>query len=98
MNPSPHKARAARKRKAKPGTVADLTALLWRAIDRLEAHLGTVADGEEIDTAELCKLTHAISQTAGTYLKALEVGELEARLAALEKVARWQDKPAGVTL
>lgn len=72
------------KRRGKPGTVKQLTAVLWRAIGELERHLASVTEAETVDTAELCKLTHAMSQAAGTYLKALEVGELEARLAALE--------------
>ena len=74
-----------RSRPHKPGTVKQLTAVLWRAITHLETHLDTTASSNEVDTAELCKLTHALSQSAATYLKAVEVGELEARLEALEE-------------
>lgn len=83
----PHLARQAKKRarRPKPGTVRQLSAVLWRAITHLETHLDATASSNEVDTAELCKLTHALSQSASTYLKAVEVGELEARLEALEK-------------
>lgn len=74
-----------RSRRPKPGTVKQLTSVLWRAITHLETHLDTTARADEVDTAELCKLTHALSQSAATYLKAVGVGELEARLEALEK-------------
>ncbi len=84
-NPNPHAARQARKRRPKPGTVKQLSAVLWRAITHLETHLDVTATADEIDTGELCKLTHALSQSASTYLKAVEVGEFEARLEALEK-------------
>ncbi len=82
-----HQARQEKKRsrRPKPGTVKQLTAVLWRAITHLETHLDTTTNGKSVDTAELCKLTHALSQSAATYLKAVEVGELEARLEALEK-------------
>lgn len=83
----PHLARQAKKgsRRPKPGTVKQLTSVLWRAITHLETHLDTTATADEVDTAELCKLTHALSQSAATYLKTVEVGELETRLEALEK-------------
>lgn len=88
-NPNPDALKARRgaraKRRPKPGTVKQLTSVLWRAITHLEAHLDATATAEEVDTAELCKLTHALSQSAATYLKAVEVGELEARLEALER-------------
>ncbi len=80
-NPNPHKARMKRRRRPKPGTVKQLTSVLWCAIQRLEDAL---ASAEAPDTTELCKLTHALSQSASTYLKAVEVGEFEARLEALE--------------
>jgi hypothetical protein len=86
-NPNPTKARQAKKKKLKPGDIKDITGVLWSAIVRLEHHLTEVTekDHEAIDTNELCKLTHALSQSASTYIKALEVGEYEARLSELEK-------------
>jgi hypothetical protein len=86
-NPDALKARLGKraKRRPKAGTVKQLTSVLWRALTHLEAHLDAIATAEEVDTSELCKLTHALSQSAGVYLKALEVGEFEARLQALER-------------
>lgn len=86
----PHLARLGRRarRRPKPGTLQQLTAVVWRAITHLENHLDGAARAEEVDTAEVCKLAHALSQAATTYLKALEVGELEARVAALEVAQR----------
>lgn len=92
-NPNPYKARLARKRRPRAGTVKQLTAVLWRAITHLEAHLETTAQAEVVDTAELCKLTHAVAQAAGVYLKAIETGELEARIEALERVQTAQTSP-----
>jgi hypothetical protein len=84
-NPNPHQARSARKRRPTPGTVRQLSAVLWNAITKLETHLEATASAEEGDVGELCKLSHALSQSASTYLKAVEVGELEARVQALEQ-------------
>jgi transcriptional regulator of aromatic amino acid metabolism len=83
----PHLARQEKRRtrRPRPGTVKQLTAVLWRAITHLETHLDATVEGEEVDTGELCKLSHALSQSAATYLKAVEVGELEARLETLER-------------
>lgn len=39
---------------------------------------------KDVEVGELSKLCYAISNMSNTYLKALEVGELEARLSALE--------------
>ncbi len=91
-NPNPTQARQARKRRPKPGTVKQLTAVLWRAITHLEGHLEATAAAEEVDTGELCKLTHALTQAGATYLKAIETGELEGRLEAVER-AQSQDAP-----
>lgn len=85
-NPDSLRARRAKKRRRrpKPGTIEDLQKVLWNAVATLEERLLDTSDEEDADVAELCKLTHALSQAAGTFLKAVEVGELEARLAALE--------------
>ena len=86
-NPNPTRARQTkRKRRLKQGDIKDVTSVLWSAIVKLEQHLTNVTEDEDdTDTAELCKLTHALSQSASTYIKALEVGEYEARLSELEK-------------
>ncbi len=94
-NPNPHKARQARKRRPKPGTVKQLTAVLWRAITHLETHLEATAEADEVDTSELCKITHALTQAGGTYLKALEVGEFEARLEAVERAQEATSQTPG---
>ena len=88
-NPDASKARRAKKdkRRPKPGTVKrpHQACYVSPPSPSSKHHLSRVtADAEEVDTAELCKLTHALSQSASTYLKAVEVGEFEARLEALE--------------
>ena len=80
----PHIARQAKKKRLKPGDIKDITGVLWSAIVKLEQHLTEVTQ-DKTGTHELCKLTHAMSQAASTYIKALEVGEYEARLSELEK-------------
>ncbi len=79
------KARRGKKEKNRPkaGTIKELTQVLWTAISTIETHIIKTAANEEVDTAELCKLTHALSQSASTYLKAIEVGEFEKRLELL---------------
>ncbi len=93
----PHLARQAKKRtrRPKPGTVKQLQAVLWRAITHLEGHLEATAEAPEVDTSELCKLTHALTQAGGTYLKALEVGEFEARLEAVERAQEATSQTPG---
>ena len=81
-NPNPHQARQAkRRRRRKPGTVADLKKHLWAAIDKLSESL----EGDAVEVSDLTRLTHALSQAATSYLKVVEVGDLEARLTALEQ-------------
>jgi hypothetical protein len=80
VNPSPHHARLAKKRTRKPGNLAALTRVLWRAV--LEAQeIMDHADGDEMKLRAI----HAISQTSSSYAKLLEIGEFEARLNALEE-------------
>lgn len=83
----PHIPRRERRRirRPKPGTVRQLQAVMWRAVLYLEAHLDDMAEADSIDTADLTRVTHALAQTAGTYLKAVEVGELESGLNELQK-------------
>ena len=80
-NPNPHKAREAKRRRGKPGNIDTLLRVLWNALLEAEA----VLMATEGDNPELClRAVHAMSQCAGQYAKLLEVGELEARIAALE--------------
>ena len=80
-----HAARMAKKRHRKPGNLHDLLAMLWRALIEAQGVLARASDEE----AELkLKAVHAISQAGGQYAKLLEIGELEARLTALEQQIR----------
>lgn len=84
-NPNPVKARQARRTSRRAaaesaGTVADLRLKLWRA---LAAADDVLADRKADATLKL-KALHALTQASGAYLKVIEVGELEARLTAIE--------------
>lgn len=89
-NANPTKARQAKRaRRRTPGTLEEARSLLWRALERagemLEAQKVDPDTGEEIpDDALALKAVHAISQGASAYARIVEVGELEARIAALE--------------
>ena len=82
-NPNPTEARQAKrqKRRGQPGTLEDARALLWKAFQRA----GVILDNE--DDALSLKAIHAVSQGAAAYARIIEVGELEARLAALENLS-----------
>ena len=79
-NPDPLKARQAKKakRRGKPGSLSDAQAVLWQALRKAGELL------EHEDPHLSLKAVHAVSQCAANYAKVLEVGELEARLQALE--------------
>ena len=79
-NPNPVEARQGkrRKRRTQPGTLEDARVLLWKALQRAGDIL------EDTDPVLSLKAIHAVSQGAAAYARILEVGELEARLAALE--------------
>lgn len=72
-----------RRRKRKPGTLADLQAALWYAVERVRDELEN--DAYPLD--QRLKCVHALSQVSGTYLNTIKVGEHEERLAALEAAA-----------
>jgi hypothetical protein len=78
-NPNPHAARLAKRRAHKPGSLEDLLKVLWTALSDAE-RLMYAADDPEVRL----RCIHAISQVSGQYAKLLEIGELEARIAALE--------------
>jgi hypothetical protein len=72
-------ARMAKKRRQRVGDLPALQRMVWIALLHAQDVL------ERAEDAELrLKAIHALSQCAGQYAKLLEVGELEARLAALE--------------
>ena len=80
----PHLARIARserRRASQAGTLDDVKGKLWAAIERVDRM------AESADDALALKATHAMVQACGAYVKVLEVGELEARLATLEASA-----------
>jgi hypothetical protein len=79
MKPTPPHALNGKPRPRKPGDLAALQRMLWRALRTAERIL------EEAEEPELqLRAIHAISQTGGQYLKLLETGEFEVRIAALE--------------
>jgi len=96
-NPNPTQARQAkrRKRRGKPGSIEDARALLWRALERagelLEAETVKEDGSMAPDNHTALRAIHAISQGAAAYARIVEVGELEARIAALEGEA--EDPP-----
>lgn len=91
MNADPVKARQAKKarRRGKPGSVEDAQCLVWRALERaaemLEAQTVDPETGlPRPDNALALKAVHAVSQCAASYARIVDVGELAARVAALE--------------
>lgn len=71
----------ARKRRRKPGDVAQLQAVLWQTIIEVEGVLDTRPPSHEL----ILKAAHALAQLAGVYGRILEVVDLDARLTALEQ-------------
>ena len=79
-NPSPTTARLAKKAKRKPPSIAEVSLVLWAAIQKAEALMDTA------ETPELAlRCVHAISQAVASYCRIHETGELENRLRALEQ-------------
>lgn len=82
-NRSPHPGRIARnvrRRRRKAGDIAALRRSLWQIIDKLEVEI-SAARGFP---ARLIRHVHCLTQLSGVYIRACEVGELEARVTALE--------------
>jgi hypothetical protein len=79
----------ARKRRAKPGDLSQLRAVLWRTILEVEALLDTRPPSNDV----VLRSAHALAQLAGTYKGVLEVVDLDARLTALEQ--RFVESPNG---
>jgi hypothetical protein len=81
-NTSSYAARAALKRPRKSGDAAQLLRILWQAVVEAQAILEAATE----DQADLkLRAVHALSQSCGQYAKLLELGALDARLAALEQ-------------
>jgi len=92
MNENPHQARTTRKKKRKPGDLKALAGKVWSALETAEEVLSSD------DTAERLRACHALFQGATAYAKVLEVGELEARLEALEAAQAQVASAAGPRL
>ena len=78
-NHNPYAARQAKRRAHKPGNLTDVCKVLWTAIREAERLLYQSEDPEVT-----LRCVHALSQACGQYLRVLEVGEFESRLAAIE--------------
>jgi phage terminase large subunit-like protein len=85
-NPDALKARQAKKRKSKPKDLKAVAAIVWDALETARALL------ENEDPQMQLKACHGVFQGATAYAKVYEVGELEARLEALE-VSMPNQKP-----
>ncbi|MBZ0160969.1 MAG: hypothetical protein K8G79_12695 [bacterium] len=81
LNPVP--GRLAKRAKRASGDVARLQTKLWQSV--LQAESVMLKEGD--DVLKL-KAIHCLSQVAASFLKCVEVGELEARLEALEQQER----------
>jgi hypothetical protein len=83
-----HSARVAKRAQHRAvGSLPQLLAIMWHALGEAQ----DVLDHATAEQAELrLKAVHAIIQAGSAYAKLLEIGELEARLAALEAAARGQ--------
>ena len=83
MDNKTHKARMQKKINANnrldvEGLTNKLSVVLTDLTDRY------IQLNKDVDIGDLSKLSYAISNMSNTYFKALEVGELEARLSELE--------------
>lgn len=82
VNPNPVKARLAKQKKGRArrtkGSLGQVQGLLWAALERA----GELLD--DPNPVHALKAVHAISTGAGAYARVVEVGELAARLDALE--------------
>jgi hypothetical protein len=90
-NPDPFKARLGRRRRRrKVGDLAALQRKLWAAICEADDMI-VGADADELRL----KAIHALVQAGMAYAKILEIGEYEARLAALEQQLRLAGRRLG---
>lgn len=79
-NRNPVDARLRRRRRSKPGNLKSLVRAVWCTLR--DAELSLV---EATTVAERCSAVHAMASIAGVYVKLIQVGEYEARLARLEQ-------------
>jgi hypothetical protein len=78
-NANPAKARLAKKAKSKQPSIKEASLIVWRALEAAQVILG------ESDPTLKLKACHCVFQGAQAFAKLHEVGELEARLLALEQ-------------
>jgi hypothetical protein len=83
MNKNPHQARLGKKIRAKPGDLHEVQTIVWYTLKRAQYCLDIATEPEDIVRA-----SHCVSQIAGQYAKLVEIGELEARLSALEQAMK----------
>lgn len=84
-NANPTAARAA-KRAKRTRALGDLDAMrrkLWQAVTTAEEAMLAAADAG--DTAATLRGVHALAQASGAFVRIVEAGEIEPRLAELEK-------------
>ena len=74
----------ARQRAEAAGTLEEVRLKLWRCLGRVEK----IAEDEDADPALTLRAVHCLSQTASTYVKLTEAGELEKRMDALEETLK----------
>lgn len=82
INPTTHLARLARKNRRASGDLDGARRRLWRALEMAEAVLLDAAAAD--DRTGVLKAVHATTQAAAAFARIVEVGEIEARLAAVE--------------
>lgn len=83
-NSNPFQGRQAKRARRQPGDIAALRLKLWDVCERLHFELKK----DKGITEEQLRHVHAFSQLSSVYIKATEVGELEARVEALEAAAK----------
>ncbi len=79
-----------RKRHRKAGDIGALRRVLWTALVEIEMIL------EDDDPAMKIKAGHALGTLSGSYLKALELTDIAARIARLEDLLAAQQGPQPV--
>ncbi len=86
-NKNPYQGRIERKAKRSAGDITRLREKLWKALERAEGLM------DSDDAAVVLRAIHALAQATGPYLKAVEVGEIEARLRAIEERVNSKEGP-----
>jgi hypothetical protein len=85
-NKNPHQGRQKIIKQHKPPNIQDTAAIVWEALRTAQEIL------KETDPTMQLKACHAVFQGAQAYSKLYEVGEIEARLAALEQRSETSQK------